>query len=80
MGLVNEIQEALQAIPEVKDSYQVFGVYDIVARIEVGTNDMLKEVVFSKVKQIDGIISVSTLIVMPAIQSVRSSEPIHVTQ
>jgi DNA-binding Lrp family transcriptional regulator len=64
LGLENEVHEELKAIPEVKESYIVYGVYDIVTKIEAETTDRLKEVVFTKIRKIDSVETTSTMIVM----------------
>ena len=64
LGLENEVHEELKAIPEVKESYIVYGVYDIVIKIEAETTDRLKKVVFTKIRKIASVETTSTMIVM----------------
>ena len=45
IGCEEEILKELKKIPNVKEAYAVYGVYDIVARVEGATMDELKEVI-----------------------------------
>jgi len=45
IGCEEEILKELKNIPNVKEAYAVYGVYDIVARVEGETMDELKEVI-----------------------------------
>jgi DNA-binding Lrp family transcriptional regulator len=62
-GTENEILKTLRGVPEVKEAYFVYGVYDIVAKIETESMDRLKEVITSKVRGLDKIRSTLTTIV-----------------
>lgn len=62
-GAENEILKDLRQVPEVKESYFVYGVYDIVAKIETESMDRLKEVITWKVRRLDKIRSTLTTIV-----------------
>jgi DNA-binding Lrp family transcriptional regulator len=54
----------LKEIPEVKETYVVYGVYDIVARIEAETRQEFKEIVSIKIRRLDKIRSTLTMIVV----------------
>jgi DNA-binding Lrp family transcriptional regulator len=62
-GAEKEIVKSLREVPEVKESYVVYGVYDVVAKIETDTMDRLKEVITWKVRRLDKIRSTLTTIV-----------------
>jgi len=62
-GSENEILNSLREVPEVKESYFVYGVYDVVAKIETESMDRLKEVITWKVRRLDKIRSTLTTIV-----------------
>jgi len=62
-GSENEVLKSLRAVPEVKESYFVYGVYDVVAKIETESMDRLKEVITSKVRGLGKIRSSLTTIV-----------------
>ena len=62
-GSEADVLKTLRGVPEVKESYFVYGVYDIVAKIETDTMDRLKEVITWKVRRLDKIRSTLTTIV-----------------
>jgi len=61
-GVEAEIMEELKNIPGVQEVYQVYGVYDIIIKIEAETMQELKEVVLSRVRNLDKIRSTLTMI------------------
>jgi len=63
-GAEKEVLESLKKIPEVKASYVVYGVYDIVIMLESSTLDKLREMVTKKIRQMDNVRSTMTMIVM----------------
>ena len=63
-GGEQEVLKQLQGIANVKEAYLVYGVYDLVARIEAETMEKLKEIVTWKVRRLDKVRSTLTTIVM----------------
>ena len=63
-GGEQEVLQQLRSIPNVKESYMVYGVYDLVAKVEAETMDKLKEIVTWKVRRLDKVRSTLTTIVM----------------
>ena len=63
-GGEQEVLKQLQGIPNVKEAHLVYGVYELVARIEAETMDKLKEIVTWKVRRLDKVRSTLTTIVM----------------
>ena len=63
-GSEKEVLERLREVPEVKESYFVYGVYDIVAKVETASMNRLKEVITWKVRKLDKVRSTLTTIVM----------------
>jgi len=63
VGKENDVLKELKNVPSVKEAYFVYGVYDIVAKIE--TNDVreLKEVVLTKIRRLHYVRSTLTMIV-----------------
>jgi DNA-binding Lrp family transcriptional regulator len=59
-----EVLENLKKIPEVKASYMVYGVYDMVAMLESETLEKLREMVVKKIRLLDKVRSTMTMIVM----------------
>jgi DNA-binding Lrp family transcriptional regulator len=63
-GSQTEVLKRLREVPEVKEAYFVYGVYDIVAKVETDSMDRLKEVITSKVGRLDSVRSTTTTVVM----------------
>lgn len=64
IGAEDEVLKELRAMPNVKESYVVYGVYDVVAKVEAETMDKLKEVVTWKVRRLNKVRSTLTMIVV----------------
>jgi DNA-binding Lrp family transcriptional regulator len=59
-----EVLSSLRGIKEVKEAQRVYGVYDTVVKIETESMEGLKQVVNTRVKKMEHITSVVSLIVM----------------
>ena len=57
-----EVLEALREVPEVKETYAVYGLYDIVTKIEADSIQDLKDIITSRIRSLDKISSLLTLI------------------
>ena len=57
-----DILEALEDIPEVKETYRVYGVYDIIAKVEAETMPELKEIIIQRIRPLDKIHTMLTMI------------------
>lgn len=57
------VMEALKEIDAVEEAYRVYGIWDIVARIEAATVDKLKEIVSWRLRRLNGVRSTQTMIV-----------------
>ena len=64
MGSMEETLKALNNISNVKEAHMVYGVYDIVAKVEAESMTKLKEVVTWKIRRLDMVKSTLSLIVM----------------
>ena len=64
MGADVEVGAALKKIDAVKEVYGVYGVYDLVVRIEAENLQQLKDVISSNVRTIDNVKSTLTMIVV----------------
>ena len=63
-GSEQEVLDELRKIDAVKESYMVYGVYDIVAKVGADTMDKLKDIVTWNVRRLDKVRSTLTLIVI----------------
>ncbi|MDQ3884010.1 MAG: Lrp/AsnC ligand binding domain-containing protein [Thermoproteota archaeon] len=59
-SLVNELKK----LDSVREVYQVYGVYDIVAQVEADTMEKVKETITWKLRKLNGVKSTLTMIVM----------------
>jgi DNA-binding Lrp family transcriptional regulator len=64
IGSEGDVLKDLNAIPEVKEAYMVYGVYDIIARIETDTMQALKDTISWKIRRLDKVRSTLTMIVV----------------
>jgi DNA-binding Lrp family transcriptional regulator len=64
LGSEESIINELQKIDLVKNVYQVYGVYDIVALVEGESMDKVKETITWNIRKLDGVKSTLTMIVM----------------
>ncbi len=64
MGIEKEVAERLKEIPGVMDIWEVYGVYDIVVRVEVGSLPELKGALGTKIRRLGGVRSTLTMIVV----------------
>ena len=63
-GSEDEVVAELRKIENVKESYTVFGVYDVVAKVEAESMDKLTETITWKIRRLDKIRSTLTMIVI----------------
>jgi len=63
-GSEDEVLKGLGKIADVKEAHAVYGVYDIVAKVEAETMDKLREVIARKVRKVNGIRSTLTMLAM----------------
>lgn len=61
-GRESKVLEHLRGLPELTDVHQLFGQYDMVARIETEDYDVLCDIVLAKIRTIPGVTSTRTLI------------------
>lgn len=64
IGAENEVLQALKKISNVKEAYMVYGVYDIVAKVEADTMDKIKDIVTWQIRRLDKVRSTLTMIAM----------------
>jgi len=64
IGAENEVVEELHKLPDVKEAYVVYGVYDIICMVEAKTMDKLKEIITWNIRRLDKVRSTLTMIVM----------------
>ncbi len=63
-GAVKSVIDELKKIESVKETYMVYGVYDIIALVEAETMDKLKEIVTWNLRSLDKVRSTLTMIIV----------------
>jgi DNA-binding Lrp family transcriptional regulator len=63
IGCESQVLEELVRMSEVESAYIVYGVYDIVAKVNAVDLDALEELVSDRVRRIKGIRSTLTLVI-----------------
>lgn len=64
LGAEEELLKSLRSLDFVKDVYVVYGVYDIIARVEADTMEKVKETITWKIRRLDRVRSTLTMIVV----------------
>ena len=64
LGGEEELMKELRSIPFVKEVYVVYGVYDIVGKIEADTMEKVKETITWNIRRLDKVRSTLTMIVV----------------
>jgi len=62
LGAETEVLNGLKMIDEVKETHLIYGVYDIIARIEAETMEDLRKVIGWKVRRLTRVRSTITMI------------------
>ena len=58
------VMEELKQIPEIEEFYRVQSIYDIIAKVNAGSEDQLHEIITRKVGEIEGIKNTLTMIII----------------
>jgi DNA-binding Lrp family transcriptional regulator len=64
---MTDVLKALRDVEGVREAYSVYGVYDIVAKVEAENMDKLKDIVTWKIRRLQNIRSTLTMIVIEKI-------------
>ena len=64
IGSEDKLIEKLKKMEKVVEAHSVYGVYDIVVKVEADTMDKLKEVVHHKIRNLDEVKATLTMIVI----------------
>ena len=63
-GSETDILAILRKMENVKEAYGVYGVHDIIARVEADGLDQLKEIITWKIRRLDKVHSTQTMMVI----------------
>ncbi|HEW64145.1 Lrp/AsnC family transcriptional regulator [Fervidicoccus fontis] len=64
IGSEEEVFNDITKINEVIEAYVVYGVYDVIAKVEADTMDKLKEIIASHIRKLPKVRSTLTMIVV----------------
>lgn len=64
IGAEDEVMRNLEPFSEVKEAHMVYGVYDIIARLETETMQDLKEAISWKIRRLEKVRSTLTMVVV----------------
>jgi DNA-binding Lrp family transcriptional regulator len=64
LGSEERVLNEVRKVPNVKDCHRVYGVYDLIAKVEAETMDSMKEIVTWKIRRLEGVRSTLTAIVI----------------
>ncbi|MBO3802297.1 MAG: Lrp/AsnC ligand binding domain-containing protein [Candidatus Brockarchaeota archaeon] len=71
IGAEGDVVKQLEANEGVKEAWVVYGVYDIVAKVEAENTDKLKEVISDNIRRLDGVRNTLTLIPIEGFEKKR---------
>lgn len=60
----NNVLKAFKEISNVKEVHQLYGSFDLIAKVETGTVSELNEIVMGKINQLESVRSTRTMITM----------------
>ena len=61
---MEKVLKALENVESVKEDYSVFGVYDVVVKVEAASMDKITDLVTYRIRRLDGVSSSLTMIVI----------------
>ena len=64
LGYETTLADEMQVVPGVNDAYTIYGVYDILLKVEAPTMDRLKEFISTKIRRMKGVKSTLTMLIM----------------
>ncbi|RLG84072.1 MAG: Lrp/AsnC family transcriptional regulator [Thermoprotei archaeon] len=64
IGSESSVMEKLFELPEVRDVYIVYGIYDIVTLIEADSLEKIREIIIHNIRRIPGVRTTTTMVVV----------------
>ena len=59
---MEKVLQALTDVDGVVEAYSLYGVYDVIAKLEAKDTEALKEAVFRKIRRLSGVTNTVTLV------------------
>ena len=66
MGKEDEVLRELKQIPNVVEAYIIYGVYDVIAKVEADSLEKVKDIISSRVRRLEYVRSTLSMIVIEA--------------
>jgi len=63
-GTDTEVVEELKKVSNIKEIYEVYGAYDIIAMVEGDSNAKIKETVFNNIRRLEHVKSTLTMMIV----------------
>ena len=64
LGSEEQVVKALKTLPQIKESYIVYGIYDLITKVEFADKQELSEIIIRKIRGTPGIRNTITLMVI----------------
>jgi DNA-binding Lrp family transcriptional regulator len=64
LGYESRLASEMKNIPGVNDAYTIYGVYDILLKVQADSMDKLKEFISTKIRRMKGVKSTLTMLIM----------------
>jgi DNA-binding Lrp family transcriptional regulator len=64
VGSEEKVLEEVRKVPNVKECHRVYGIYDVIAKVEADSMDGLKEIITWKIRRVNGVRSTFTTVAM----------------
>ncbi len=64
LGSEYQVVKALEPLPQIKETYIVYGIYDLITRVEFADKQELNEIIIRKIRGTPGIRNTITLMVI----------------
>jgi DNA-binding Lrp family transcriptional regulator len=64
VGSEEKVLEEVRKVPNVKECHRLYGIYDVIAKVEADSMDGLKEIVTWKIRRLNGVRSTITTVAM----------------
>lgn len=61
LGTEEEVVARLRGVEGVKEAYQIFGAYDVIARLEAESTEKVRNILQERIRKVDNIRSTLTL-------------------
>ncbi|MGA3406225.1 MAG: Lrp/AsnC ligand binding domain-containing protein [Candidatus Bathyarchaeia archaeon] len=63
-GSEEKVLGEVRKVPNVKECHRLYGIYDVIAKVEADSMDGLKEIVTWKIRRLNGVRSTITTVAM----------------